>query len=327
VYHFNPDLASLAGLPAYYDDTVFLYDWARSWIMEAKLDDDGDLLALNPFLSDLPLARPIDMKIGPEGAMYLLEWGTGYGGDNDDARLVRLQYRRGGHAPVAVFDAAPTTGPVPLTVQFTGDDSFDSDPGDPIAFAWSFHGDETVDATEPNPSFTYTEPGNYTARLTVTDADGNKGVATVPITAGNTPPVLTFTRPVDGGIFDWGAQVPVEVAVQDNEDGTTPDGIACADLAVQPFIGHDSHSHPLDIYPLCEGFITTPEDDSATGCSLNAGATAGTGDANFNACIGKAYAKATKTAIPPNVAALVLPALATALNDANNDLNNENDCP
>lgn len=67
--------------------------------------------------------------------------------------------------------------------------------------------------------------------------------------------------------------------------------------------------------------------DAIGACSLNAGATAGTGDANFNACIGKAYAKATKTPIPANVTLLVMPALSTALTDANNDLNNENDCP
>lgn len=68
-------------------------------------------------------------------------------------------------------------------------------------------------------------------------------------------------------------------------------------------------------------------DDNTAACALNAGATGGTGDGAFNACISKAYAKATKTPIPPNVVALVLPALATALNDANNDLNNEDDCP
>lgn len=68
-------------------------------------------------------------------------------------------------------------------------------------------------------------------------------------------------------------------------------------------------------------------DDSTTACSLNAGATAGVGDANFNACIDKAYAKATKTPLPMNVQGFVLTQLATALNDANNDINNENDCP
>jgi len=67
--------------------------------------------------------------------------------------------------------------------------------------------------------------------------------------------------------------------------------------------------------------------DSATACSLNATASAGTGDLNFNACITKAYLKATKTALPALVDLLVMPALATALSDANNDVNNQNDCP
>jgi hypothetical protein len=67
--------------------------------------------------------------------------------------------------------------------------------------------------------------------------------------------------------------------------------------------------------------------DSTVACSLNAGGTAGVGDANFNACVGKAYAKATKTPLPTNVQGFVLTQLATALNDANNDINNENDCP
>jgi hypothetical protein len=73
--------------------------------------------------------------------------------------------------------------------------------------------------------------------------------------------------------------------------------------------------------------------DSTTACSLNAGydgrstlATASTGDANFDACIVKAYGKATKTPLPAAVTTVVLPALATALNNANNDINNENDC-
>jgi hypothetical protein len=64
----------------------------------------------------------------------------------------------------------------------------------------------------------------------------------------------------------------------------------------------------------------------AAACDLNAAGTAGAGDTNFNACIGKAYTKATKTPFVPNVQTVILPALATALNDANNDVNNQDDC-
>ena len=67
--------------------------------------------------------------------------------------------------------------------------------------------------------------------------------------------------------------------------------------------------------------------DSTTACSLNANSTASTGDANFDACIVKAYGKLTKTPLPVGEATVILPALSTALNDANNDINNENDCP
>lgn len=64
----------------------------------------------------------------------------------------------------------------------------------------------------------------------------------------------------------------------------------------------------------------------APACDLNAGATGGAGDANFNACITKAYTKATKVPFNAGIQSAVLPQLATALNDANNDLNNQNDC-
>ena len=67
--------------------------------------------------------------------------------------------------------------------------------------------------------------------------------------------------------------------------------------------------------------------DSTTACSLNANSTASTGDANFDACIVKAYGKLTKTPLPVGEATVILPPLSTALNDANNDINNENDCP
>ena len=39
--------------------------------------------------------------------------------------------------------------------------------------AWDFQNDGIVDSTAPNPSFTYTTPNTYTAKLTVTNAAGS----------------------------------------------------------------------------------------------------------------------------------------------------------
>jgi len=104
VYHFDPALDSPIKLPAYFDDTLFIYEWSRDWIKEVKLDANGNILKINPFAADIPLARPMDMELGPDGALYILEWGTGFGGNNADAQLVRIEFRGTPHIVSADFD-------------------------------------------------------------------------------------------------------------------------------------------------------------------------------------------------------------------------------
>jgi hypothetical protein len=92
VYHFDPLLESPIKLPAYYDDTLFIYEWSRNWIKEVKLDANGNILKINPFAVNAPLVRPMDMELGPDGALYVLEWGTSFGGNNANAQLVRIEF-------------------------------------------------------------------------------------------------------------------------------------------------------------------------------------------------------------------------------------------
>ena len=92
VYHYDADDGSEMRLPAYYDDTLFIYEWSRNWIKEVKLDAAGNVLKINPFAEGLAFNRPMDMKIGPDGRMYLIEWGTAFGGRNADSRVVRIDY-------------------------------------------------------------------------------------------------------------------------------------------------------------------------------------------------------------------------------------------
>jgi PKD repeat protein len=69
-------------------------------------------------------------------------------------------------APVAEFMADPTGGVVPVVVDFT-----DLSTGVVDSWLWDF-GDGTT-STEPSPSHEYTEPGDYTVSLTVTNAFGS----------------------------------------------------------------------------------------------------------------------------------------------------------
>ncbi|MEZ4699101.1 MAG: ThuA domain-containing protein [Rhodothermales bacterium] len=92
IYHYDAKTVSPRGLPAYYDKSVFIYDFMRNWIMEAKLDEQGDLMEINPLFSDLEFIRPIDLEQGPDGRLYALEWGTEFWGQNRNGKLVRLDY-------------------------------------------------------------------------------------------------------------------------------------------------------------------------------------------------------------------------------------------
>jgi hypothetical protein len=98
VYHYDPDLVSDRKLPQYYDKTLFIFEWSRRWIKEIKLDDEGNILKINPFLSSFLFLRPIEMTIGPDGAIYMIEWGSRFSGHNPDAKVIRVDYLGGAGA-------------------------------------------------------------------------------------------------------------------------------------------------------------------------------------------------------------------------------------
>lgn len=64
----------------------------------------------------------------------------------------------------AHFYAEPTSGIVPLTVEFT-----DSSVGDVSSWQWDFNGDGAVDATHADPVYQYTDAGLHDVSLTVSD--------------------------------------------------------------------------------------------------------------------------------------------------------------
>lgn len=81
-------------------------------------------------------------------------------------------------SPLAVAAGTPTNGTAPLPVAFSSAGSRDPD-GTIAAYRWDF-GDGTS-STLPSPSKSYDTPGNYTARLTVTDDRGATNSTTLTI--------------------------------------------------------------------------------------------------------------------------------------------------
>jgi PKD repeat protein len=82
--------------------------------------------------------------------------------------------------PVAAASANITSGLAPLAVTFSSVGSYDPD-GSIASYSWNF-GDGTSSASA-SPTKTYTLPGKYMAKLTVTDNLGSTATSSVDITA------------------------------------------------------------------------------------------------------------------------------------------------
>ncbi len=252
VYRYDPDNPSPTKFPEYFDGAHFFYEWSRNYVKEIRPDSAGGVLKINDFLSTTEFVKPMDMTFGPDGSLYVLEWGSSFGGGNDDSGLYRIDHVTGGRAPAARATASVTDGPAPLSVDFSSAGTSDPD-GGVLTYAWDFDGDGTFDAEEPNASHTYPDAGEFTARLRVTDPEGNEGHAGVPITVGNTAPTVEIDLPVDGQFIEFGDQVPYRVTVTDPEDGE----IDCSRVTVNPALGHDDHEHPTTDLTGCEGTVDT----------------------------------------------------------------------
>lgn len=91
VYHFDASLDSLRKFPAECDNALFIFEWERGWIRTVRFNAEGQLEKIHPFLPHMTFKRPISMSFGPDGALYLIEWGSAWS-NNTDAQLVRIEH-------------------------------------------------------------------------------------------------------------------------------------------------------------------------------------------------------------------------------------------
>ncbi len=209
--------------PEYYDGKLFIYEWARSWIKVVTFNEKGEPIKLEPFLPEMPISKPIDLEFGPDGAMYFLDYGANYFADNDEARLVKIEYTEGNRKPVAVIEADKKEGAAPFAVKFSALKSYDYDETDNLKFEWRFDGNK-VQSTEAEPSYTFEKPGKYKVSLTVDDNHGKTGNAELEILVGNAPPQIEITFEGNQSFYYDGKQLPYYIKVTDQEDGSTVDG-------------------------------------------------------------------------------------------------------
>ncbi len=232
VYYSGLYPSSGRRFPSYYDGKLFIYEWSRSWINVVTFDENEEVYDIEPFLPEMDLAKPIDIEFGPDGAMYLLEYGGNYFANNEDARLSRIEFAEGNRQPVAVITVDKNQGATPLTINFSAARSYDFDSDDQLTYSWQFA--EGQQATGEQVSFTLEHPGEYIVQLTATDQSGASSVATHKIMAGNAPPHIAVSFKGNRSFYFGHNKVPYAIEVADKEDGKLSAGeIKREDVSIQ----------------------------------------------------------------------------------------------
>jgi cytochrome c len=236
VYYADQFKGAKRAFPDYYDGKLLIYEWMRGWMMAVTLDAEGNYVRMERFMPSYKFSNPMDMEFGPEGDLYLLEYGSGWFTQNDDARLVRIEYNGGNRKPAVQIATSKKGGAIPFKARLSSEGTRDFD-NDALKYVWkvtSNAGGAGRTFTEANPTVTFDKPGVYKATLTVTDPKGGSSSRSLEIMAGNEEPVLTFESNKGNQTFFFpGQSFDYEVKVSDKEDGSLASGkIKPAEVAV-----------------------------------------------------------------------------------------------
>ena len=234
--------------PSAWNGALFFADHSRNcvFVMTSGVGGLPDPATRTVFVSHVDDAQqsgdpdPVDLAIGPGGDLFIVDF--------EDGNIRRIRYTTGNSPPTAVIQATPSSGLVPLTVQFDGSGSTDPNPGSTLFYAWDLDGDgQYDDAFLPQASWTYTQIGDVTVRLRVTDDDNASATTQTTIPVGNSPPTAAITAPT--ALFTWrvGEVVNFSGTGSDATDGTLPATAFHWDVVLHHCPGGPEGCHAHDI--------------------------------------------------------------------------------
>ena len=245
VYYSSDYAAAKQRFPDYFDGKLFVFDWMRRWIKYIDVDADGRIRKIAPFFNSGDFIAPVDMEFGPDGSLYVLEYGAAWFQANTDSRLTRVRYNPGDTPPpVARAQVARSAGALPFRAQL----SAARDTGtstDTLRYQWHVLGPDGVRTRLGEGrelEHVFTEPGRYRVELSVTDTEGNSARDYVDIRAGNAKPNITIALEGNRSFYLDDRDRAYRVEVTDAEDGHSDDA-----------------TFPLERLTLSLRFVSEPE--------------------------------------------------------------------
>lgn len=254
--------------PDLYDGALLVGDYTRRclWMMPRGPDGVPDRSQVQEFYPDA--GHVVAVEPGPGGELWWVEIFTAEG----PGAVHRISYDSGNRRPRAVIETDRTSGSAPLSVAFDGSASTDPD-GDELTYAWDLDGDgEHDDATDPQVSWTYAQPGRVTASLQVTDPEGAQHTATVEIQPDNDPPEVTIDTPESGTVV-FGDTVHFSGHATDPQEGDLTPRAMTWEAEIR-HCAPSCHKHPLQVFPETDtGSFTVPDHELPSHILLTATAT------------------------------------------------------
>jgi cytochrome c551/c552 len=165
-------------------------------------------------------SAPQDMEVGPDGRLYVLEYGSGWFTKNPDAGISRIDFNSGNRPPkIAGLRVDKETGVLPFKVTASVE-AKDPETKD-LTYIWDFGNGTKKETQEPVADVTYTAPGDYGISVTVSDDEKAASKSEViTVYAGNETPEVDINVEDNQSIYFPGKPLAYQVNVKDDAAGS-----------------------------------------------------------------------------------------------------------
>ena len=188
VFRWKPEFEQTNGFPRHFDNCLLFWDWQRPFIRWARLDADANLVGIEPFTDGVVacggkagsgatvIRRPSYAFFGPDGHLFLMDYGATWGANKDSA-IYRISYVRGALPPVQAMAVTPAHGKSPLAVEMSAAGSRDPEGGQGGAHLAPAAGG-AVTGRRRAPDGATRKPRGDIHRAHFTERDGRRGAQT-----------------------------------------------------------------------------------------------------------------------------------------------------
>jgi len=235
--------------PAAYQGSLFMADYAQSWIRYLTLDDElmpngtgvGEDKAIN-------LKRPtggkgiVDIKQGKNGEIFYLDLITGV--------VRKIFFKNGTLLNIISSTADKNIGEPPLNVQVNGEVNYTGN--GTLTYTWFFGDGEQSNSLAAD--HTYNLPGTYKARLNVEASTGESVTSEEILITVGSPPEVQIIEPIDGYEFIAGERIEFSGVASDIN------GLTDENYNWNILFKHNDHTHPGGItgYAGTSGTLNIP---------------------------------------------------------------------